>query len=339
MTGAVAWLESPELAAVGAVALAALLDATVAEVPGRVHPVALFGRVVGRVDRAWRRPRLVGAVAALALPVGAAGLAALVVLLADAIGRTIGVSTGGSASLAVGLAGVAAGGVLFATTSLRMLLSAAGRVIDATAAGDRATARTALRALVGRDTADLAPGEVRSAAVESLGENLADGLVAPLAGVLVGAAVAAEVGAAGIEPLAVGAGGAAWVKAVNTMDSMLGYRSKPVGWAAARLDDVVMYLPARASAVLVAVAGRSPTALRWAHTSAGTPPSPNSGWPMATLAAVLSVRLVKPGAYDLRPIPGATLPTVGDGRRAIRVVAIAGTLTWVATALGLLVVL
>jgi adenosylcobinamide-phosphate synthase len=60
---------------------------------------------------------------------------------------------------------------------------------------------------------------------------------------------------------------------------------------------------------------------------------------MATLAAVLSVRLVKPGAYDLQPIPGATFPTVGDGRRAIRVVAVAGTLTWVATALGLLAVL
>jgi len=134
-------------------------------------------------------------------------------------------------------------------------------------------------------------------------------------------------------PLALGAAGAAWVKAVNTCDSMLGYRTKPVGWAAARLDDATVYLPARASAGLLAVAAGDPGAVARARPLARRPASPNSGWPMATLAAALGVRLAKPGHYDLDA--GPSLPSVADAERGVAVVERAG---WLAIGLAIALV-
>jgi adenosylcobinamide-phosphate synthase len=119
---------------------------------------------------------------------------------------------------------------------------------------------------------------------------------------------------------------AAWVKAVNTLDSTLGYPSKPHGSASARLDDLVMWLPARASATLIGLAARRPVAPARARRWARAPPSPNSGWPMATLAAVLGVRLEKPDVYVLNPI--ADLPSVEIGLRGVRIVGVAGTIAY-----------
>jgi len=295
------------LTAAAAVGLAAALDALAAELPGRVHPVALFGRLVAPFDRAWTHPVAVGLAVAAVLPLMAAAVAGGSTALA--VG-----AAGGAGPLAAGAVGVAAaGGWLFATTSLRMLLSAAGEVVAASA-DDVAAAREQAPALVGRDPASLSPGELRSAALESAAENLADGLVAPLLAFALGAQAS----------LAAGVAAAAWVKAVNTLDSMLGYPSKPVGAASARLDDAVMWAPARASAVLLALAGGDPRALGRARAWAGEPASPNSGWPMATLAAVLGVRLAKPGAYTL--VPRADLPSIAAGRRGVRTVGVAGAL-------------
>ncbi|WP_135364567.1 CobD/CbiB family cobalamin biosynthesis protein [Halosimplex halophilum] len=307
----------------GAVGLALALDAAVGEPPTRTHPVAWFGRLVGPLDRAWAHPRVVGVLATVALPLAAA--------------LAVGVAVAGAGAWRP-VAGAVAGGVaLFLTTSLRRLLAVA-REVTALTETDPEAARSELRALAGRDAAALSPGEVRSAVVESVAENLADGLVAPL-GAFAALAVAADAvlsagplsaPPASVDPavaaVALGAAGAAWVKAVNTMDSMLGYRSKPVGWAPARLDDAVMWLPARASAVLIAAAALSPGSLRAAHRWLDRVPSPNSGWPMGTVAAALSVRLVKPGAYDINA--DAALPTVDDAERAVRRVGLAGGLAY-----------
>ncbi|EMA53226.1 MULTISPECIES: CobD/CbiB family cobalamin biosynthesis protein [Halococcus] len=290
------------LAAVGALAVGFVLDTAFEEFPQRVHPVALFGRVVAPLDRSWSHPRLVGTGSTLCLPIGAAAIAGVATALAVAVGPIVG-------SAVAGLA-------VFATTSLARLTSVAEDVIDQTTT-DPAAARGSIRALVGRKTDDLTPAQLRSAAVESAAENLADGLVAPLLAFALGARVS----------LAVGVAGAAWVKAVNTLDSMLGYRSKPVGGASARLDDLVMWLPARASAALLALAGRSPRALARGHEWSNTPTSPNSGWPMATLAAVLDVRLEKYGAYVLNP--DADLPSVERAREGVRVVGITGVVAFV----------
>jgi adenosylcobinamide-phosphate synthase len=288
--------------AASAVGLALALDLAFAEFPGRVHPVALFGRVVGRFDRSWAHPTAVGVVVALALPLSAAGLAGALAALSLGVHAALG---GAVAALA-----------LFATTSLRMLHTAARDVIERSDA-DTEGARRAVRALVGRDASALSPGELRSAAVESAAENLADGLVAPLAAFALGVQIA----------LSVGVAAAVWVKAVNTLDSMLGYRSKPVGRASARLDDLVMWVPARLGALLLALAARSPGALVRARSWSDAPPSPNSGWPMATLAAALDVELLKPGVYDLNS--GAALPDAARAVAGVRLVSLGGLLAFV----------
>jgi len=288
-------------AATAAVVFAYAADAAVGEFPGRLHPVAVFGRLVGVVDREWRHPQAVGVAAATLLPLVAAGVCWAVVAGAAAVG---------DGPFHTVVTALAAGTVLFTTTSVRMLVSVGRQVIDASET-DTAAARDRVRALVGRETADLDAADLRSAAVESLAENLADGLVAPLSAFAVGAQLSP----------AVGAGAAGWVKAVNTMDSMLGYRSKPVGRASARLDDAVVWLPARLTAALVALAGGRPRAVVTARRWASEPASPNSGWPMATLAAVLGVRLRKLGAYDLTP--ASSLPTPAAARRGVRVVTVA----------------
>jgi adenosylcobinamide-phosphate synthase len=289
-----------------AVGVALLLDAVVGEPPESFHPVALLGRAIAFLDRQWRAPHLAGAVIALVVPALAAAAAALPVWLL------------GTQSPAV--TGVLAGGILFTTVSLDMLTGVTRDVIDATD-GDLDRARTEVVGLVGRDTADLSPAEVRSAAVESLAENLADGLLGPLLAFVLGSLVSL--------PVAVGA--AAWVKAVNTLDSMLGYPDRPHGTASARLDDAVAWLPARLSAVLIALAALDVGALRRARAWAREPASPNSGWPMATMAAALDVRLRKPGQYDLNPT--ARLPTLETARRGVQVGQRAGFLAF-AVAIG-----
>jgi adenosylcobinamide-phosphate synthase len=295
--------------AAAAVTVAAVGDRLTGEPPTRAHPVAWFGRTVAPLDRAYDRPLVTGAIIALTLPLAAAAAVAAVVLAAATLHPWVGAA----------LAGV----VLYTTTSLRLLLSAADEVVAA-AADDPERARAAAPALVGRDPAALSPAHLRSAAVESAAENLADGLIAPLFAFVVGAQATALLGGTVPETLAVGAAAAAWVKAVNTLDSMLGYPDKRHGTASARLDDAVMWLPARVSAALLAVAGGSPGALARARQHADTPPSPNSGWPMATLAAVLGVGLEKPGAYAL--FPDRPLPTTEQGQRGVRTVAVAGYL-------------
>lgn len=301
-----------------AVGAAAALDALVGEPPERVHPVAWFGRAVAPLDREWRRPRLAGTVAALILPAvaacfvgGVVGLVAARRPLAGALG---------------------AGLVLFVSTSLRRLLVVA-REVSAASETDIERARERLRALAGRDASALSPGQVRSAVVESLTENLADGLVAPLVAFAVGGALGLRIqpasAAVPVDPtiaaLALASAGAAWVKAVNTMDSMLGYRSKAVGWAPARLDDAVMWIPARVTALFLAAVCLAPRAPARARQWLASIPSPNSGWPMGTLAAALGVRLEKPGVYAMGT---GRLPTPAEVTRARRRVAVAGGLAY-----------
>ncbi len=287
------------------------LDALVGEPPQRLHPVAWFGALVARVDDEWTHPRFVGALAALCLPGLAGATLAGVVIAAGTVDPLVGAAAGAL--------------VVFVSTSLRRLLERVGDVTRQTEENLDA-ARDQLRALAGRDAATLSAGEVRSAAVESLAENLADGLVAPLAAYALVAGSLTAVGVSSVVAIGGGCGAGAWVKAVNTLDSMLGYREKPVGWVPARLDDVVMWLPARLSALLIAIVARAPLALLRAHRWTVTVDSPNSGWPMGTLAAALDVRLEKSGQYTLNP--SARLPDVDTAIWAVRLVAVTGLLAY-----------
>ena len=148
--------------------------------------------------------------------------------------------------------------------------------------------RERLSWLVSRDTTALSASEVRESAIESLAENLNDSVVAPIFWFVL-----------------FGLPGAAVYRFANTADAMWGYHGLRDGvnweWAgkwAARADDVLSWVPARLTALLLAlvVGGLSFKAL---CSEARKTPSPNSGWPMATMALALNIRLGKPGAYTL----------------------------------------
>ncbi|MFC7213236.1 adenosylcobinamide-phosphate synthase CbiB [Saliphagus sp. GCM10025334] len=285
------------LAAIG---LALSLDLLVGEPPTRCHPVAWLGRLIDRLDRPWsandRTQRRIGFLVALFVPLIPAMIAGYLVVATGGIDPFYGA--------------VAAALILFLTTSLRALLDLTRAVLTATG-DDLETARERVRGLVGRDVDSLTDAEIRSAAVESAAENLADGFAATLL----------PFALLGPISLPAAAAAAAWVKGVNTLDSMLGYPSKPIGTASARLDDLVMAVPARATACCLVLATWRPRTLLCARRWARIPDSPNSGWPMATLACALDVRLEKPGAYVLNP--KGSLPSLEDGQRAVSVVGMA----------------
>jgi adenosylcobinamide-phosphate synthase len=286
-----------------AVALALALDWTVREPPAEYHPVTAFGRVIERVDREYRWPRLAGAALALLLPTAAALVVYGVLWL----------------TWPPIVTGVLAGLLLWSMSSFRLLLDIAGRAI-AESTTDLESAREVLPALVGRDVEALSPELVRSAAVESAAENLSDGLVAPLLAFGVLAFVSLPAAGAGV----------AFVKAVNTMDSMLGYPG-PFGWGSARLDDLVMFVPARVTAVLLALAAGAPDAWWRARRYARKTDSPNAGWPMGTMAAALNVRLEKQGVYVLNEV--ADYPSVADGDEALSAVTRVGLVSYTLVAL------
>jgi adenosylcobinamide-phosphate synthase len=171
--------------------------------------------------------------------------------------------------------------------------------------GSLEAGRARLCWLVSRDVTSLSESQVRESAIESLAENLNDSVIAPLFWFAL-----------------LGLPGAALFRFANTADAMWGYRGvyqgKNWAWAgkwAARADDVLAWVPARLTALmLVMVAGKFP--LKRLHAEAARTPSPNSGWPMAAMALALGVRLGKPGAYVLNAEGAA--PQVSDTRRAVR---------------------
>lgn len=289
-----------------AVLLAAGLDWTLREPPAEYHPVTLFGRLVDSVDREYHRPKFAGLAVATVLPLAAA--AAVYAALWLTTPPLPGIVTA-----------VLAGLVLWSTSSLRLLVDAAEQAIEESETDPEAT-REALLALVGRDTADLSPELLRSAAVESAAENFSDGFLAPILAFALLALVSLPAAAAA----------ATYVKCVNTLDSMLGYPGA-FGWASARLDDFVMFVPARLSAVVLGLAAGDPDAPGRARRYASVPESPNAGWPMGSVAAAHNLRLEKPGTYVLNEV--ADFPTVAEGHDAIRTVTRAGIAIYVVVAL------
>ena len=163
--------------------------------------------------------------------------------------------------------------------------------------------RNAVGKIVGRDVRDLDGDGVARAAIESAAENFSDGVVAP-------AFWFAVLGLPGIVAY----------KFINTADSMIGYRSdrfREFGWAAAKLDDMVNYVPARLSAALIAIAHGRWSAFRIMRDDAPRHRSPNAGWPEAALASVLGVALSGPRTYGG---VAADFPFVNSsGRKAISI--------------------
>lgn len=180
---------------------------------------------------------------------------------------------------------------------VRMVFEAADHSLEA---GRRQVAR-----IVGRDTTQLSDQEVRKAALETLAENLSDGVVAPLFWLLVG-----------------GVPGMMTYKMVNTLDSMIGYRTeryREFGTVAARIDDVANWIPARLTALLMVLTGgwgrRFLGLLQFVRTFGPRHASPNSGWPEAALAGILNCRFGGPHVYFGEVIEK---PFIGDHERKLK---------------------
>ena len=264
--------------------LAVLLDLAARELPARLHPTVWMGWTVSWVVAVAPRSKggglLVGGLTALLIPAfwaTAAGFAAWGLRELHPVAYLLG------------------GALLLKTTfALRMLHRVAAQTRSLLGgpdlAPDLAALRENMRSLVSRDVSRLTPGQAIAATVESVSENTTDSFIGPfLAFALFGLP------------------GAFAYRAINTLDSMIGYRGEYeyLGKAAARLDDLVNLIPARLTGLLLALGGgllpgqRGVRAWRIMWRDHARTASPNAGWTMSATAGALGVELEKEGHYRL----------------------------------------
>jgi adenosylcobinamide-phosphate synthase len=257
------------------------------------HPVTWIGRLLALLEHAWNQPqfpdgtrRALGIVAVIVV-VGLAGGMGLAIVQAAAR-----LEYGGVLVALIATSGLAQRSLYDHVRAVEAALISGG--LNGGLGGDLDGARAAVGRIVGRDTTTLDASEVSAAAIESLAESFNDAVVAPAFWLLVG-----------------GLPGLLAYKALNTADSMIGHiepRWRAFGWAAARLDDVANFVPARLAGVLLALAGARGFRVMWRD--APKHASPNAGWPEAAAAGALDLRLGGPACYD-----GVihTRPHFGDG--------------------------
>lgn len=247
-----------------------LLDAGWGDPHWLPHPVVGFGKAIACAERRWnrgKRRRWKGALVAV-------GLIAAVYAVAWGILSW--------ASFCPPLQGVLSAIAVFYCLAAKTLI---GEVREVFRAADRSVeeGRKQVARIVGRDTASLTGQEVRTAALETLSENLSDGVVAPLFWYLL-----------------LGVPGMLAYKMVNTLDSMVGYKTaryRDFGCWAARIDDAANYLPARLTACLMIVSSRRWGLWKFVWHYGSCHASPNSGYPEAALAGILRCRFGGPHAY------------------------------------------
>lgn len=276
-----------------------LLDLWLADPGWMPHPVVLMGKCITRLEEVLRRrlpatpkgERAAGCLLAVLLPVGTLVLTGAICLLAGRIHPLLG--------LAVQTFWC------WQALAVKGLAEESKNVYRQLAAEDLPGARRAVARIVGRDTQALTEEGVTKAAVETVAENFSDGVVAPLFYMMIGGA-----------PLAL------CYKAVNTMDSMIGYKNQrylQFGRAAAKLDDAANYLPSRLAAVFwIAAAGLTgqdaPNAWRIWRRDRRNHASPNSAQTESACAGALGVQLAGPAYYFGEYY---NKPTIGDAKRPI----------------------
>lgn len=296
--------------------IAFILDLLLGDPPWLPHPVRGMAWLAQAAESLWRGAipnlRLAGVLTVLSVLLGVGGAVFGLRWLAALIHPW-----------ALGLVDVT---LLYAALATRDLAAHSRRVYAALAAGDLALARQRVAMIVGRETARLDSAGVSRACLESVAENISDGVTAPLFWAALGG------------PL-----GAMLYKAVNTMDSLFGYKNErylEFGWAPARLDDLANYLPARLTAILVVIAaallGYSPVrAFRIWRRDRRCHASPNSAQTESAVAGALGIQLGGPAVYFGRVLDK---PTIGDARHTIMPAHIlaANRLLWLVASLAVL---
>jgi adenosylcobinamide-phosphate synthase len=239
------------------------------------HPVTWLGRLIAFLDGTCNRPGDTPATRRVAGVVVALGVIALAAALGWAVQDVL--TSEWSRIVFLGI-------VAWPLVALRSLYEHVAAVARPLQAGDIAAARAAVAQIVGRDPAALDEAGIARAAIESLAENTSDGIVAP---VFWGALF--------------GLPGIVGYKAINTLDSMIGHRTvrhEAFGWAAARIDDLANFIPARLTGGLFALLSARPSdAMSCMLKDANRHRSINAGWPEAAMAGALGVRLSGPRTY------------------------------------------
>ena len=296
-----------------------ILDGIFGDPAWLVHPVVIMGKAITALEKFLRKrlpntpegERLGGRILAMALPVGTllitGGVCWLFYRISPILGFAIELLWCAQALAAKGLAQES-------TNVYRELVK-----------GDLPASRRAVSRIVGRDTAELTSEGVTKAAVETVAENASDGVIAPLFYMMLGGAPLALV-----------------YKAINTMDSMVGYKNEKYlnfGCAAAKLDDAANYLPSRIAALLwiasAALTGNdAKSAWRIWRRDRRKHASPNSAQTESACAGALNVQLAGPATYFGKY---CDKPTIGDAVRAIepRDILRANKMMYTASLLGL----
>jgi len=306
--------------------LAFMLDLMIGDPAWSIHPVRLIGRLIESLERYLKKPDF-----------SAAKNKIFGVLLVLLVCLTVFFSTYLLVTLAMTvhpLLGIAVSVILICSSfAVKDLKRSAENIAAAVGGGRLDDARLYASQIVGRDTHDLSQEQIIRASIESVAESTVDGIIAPIFYAFIGGA-----------PLAM------LYRATNTMDSMIGYKnSKYVdfGWAAARFDDVLNFVPARINAVLVPLAcfalrKNSRESLAAIIRDGKRHPSPNSGIAEAAFAGALGVQLGGESTYDgvphFKPYLGSagTLLDVSHIRGAIHLSIVCATTM---IALGSLVLL
>ena len=274
--------------------------------PARLlHPVVGFGKLIASGEKRWNQGahrRRKGALLAIALVLGTFLVTFALLMAFRALGQFLGIG--------IWLLRIVESVLIFyclaGTTLIREVREVFRAVDRSVEEGRERVAR-----IVGRDTSELTPQEIRTAALETLAENLNDGVIAPLFWLAL-----------------LGVPGTMAYKMINTLDSMIGYRNErylDFGRFAARLDDVAGWIPARLTAFLMLLVAGRLGKMAWVHKNGCKHLSPNSGHPEAALAAILDCRFGGPHNYFgeevWKPYIGENdrLLTTEDMQRAIRV--------------------
>jgi adenosylcobinamide-phosphate synthase len=254
-----------------ALTCAVLIDLVVGDPPNWPHPVKWFGSLISKLENRWNKESYQKEKGIL-----------MVLTVLAVVGAT-------SILLVVGaywlhpLVGIAIEAILIATTiAQKGLKEAALTIYWPLERDDLEEARMKLSYIVGRDTQHLGEEEITRGAVETVAENTSDGITAPLFWALIG-----------------GAPFAMMYRAINTCDSMVGYKNerfRDFGWASARLDDIVNWIPSRLTSICMLLTNQPEfisrmRARKIVWRDAKKHPSPNSGWGEAAVAAILGVQL------------------------------------------------
>ncbi|MNC00625.1 cobalamin biosynthesis protein [compost metagenome] len=258
-----------------------VIDRIVGDPRNLPHPVIGMGKAITALERAirrlWSRPqslRRAGVLLPLCVAGGAWALTAILLWLLSYISPW--------------LVWIAEVWLISTTIASKGLKDAGMAVYVELQKGDLPAARKALGMIVGRDTTSLDAPEIVRGTVETVAENIVDAIISPLFYALIGGA-----------PLAMA------YRAVNTLDSMVGYKNdkyRDLGWASARLDDVANFIPARITALLLALCAGMlrldwRRCLQMVKRDAHLHPSPNSGYPESAVAGALGIRLGGENVY------------------------------------------